>query len=231
MKKGTNNGIIIAPSILSADFSRLKEALDIIKESGADWVHVDVMDGHFVPNITIGPPVVKCLRRATDMFLDVHLMIEHPDKYISDFVSAGADMLTVHVEVCTHLNRVIQLIKSSGIKAGVSLNPATSLASIEYLPDSVDMILLMTVNPGFGGQSYIPQMTGKIRKLREQLNRDGKDIDIQIDGGISTENIKEVTEAGANIIVTGSSFFKAPDPALYIKQLRDLSSFSLKGGK
>lgn len=231
MKKGLNNGIIIAPSILSADFSRLKQALDIIKESGADWVHVDVMDGHFVPNITIGPPVVESLRKATDMFLDVHLMIEDPDKYISDFVSAGADLLTVHAEACTHLNRTIQLIKESGIKAGVSLNPATPLVSIEYLPDSVDMILLMTVNPGFGGQSYIPQMTGKIRKLREQLNREGKSTDIQIDGGISTDNIKEVTSAGANVIVTGSSFFNAPDPVLYIKQLRNLSSFSPQGEK
>ncbi len=226
MKTAINkNGITIAPSILSADFARLEGALHTIKESGADWVHVDVMDGHFVPNITIGPPVVAALRKATDMFLDVHLMIENPDRFIADFVSAGADMLTVHVEACTHLNRTIGLIKESGIGAGVSLNPATPLSYLEYLPDQVDMILVMTVNPGFGGQSYIPQMTGKIKQLRRWINDRDQEMGIQIDGGISTGNIQEVTDAGANIIVTGSSFFKAPNPTGFVRRLRDLSVF------
>ncbi len=221
-------GIIIAPSILSADFTRLKEALDTIRESGGDWVHIDIMDGHFVPNITIGPPVVSSIRNATDLFLDVHLMIENPDFLIPDFISAGADMITVHVETCTHLDRTIQIIKESGVKAGVSLNPATSLSTLDYIPESVDMVLLMTVNPGFGGQAYIPRMTGKIRELREWINRNGIEMDLQIDGGISTSNIQEVTDAGANVIVTGSAFFNSPDPADFIRKLRNLSAYAVK---
>lgn len=216
-------GILVAPSILSADFTRLKEALDLIKNSGGDWVHVDVMDGHYVPNLTIGPPVIESIRGATEMFIDVHLMVVEPDRLVPSFIQAGADMITVHAEACTHLNRTLQCIREAGIKAGIALNPATSLSMLDYSWDAVDMILLMTVNPGFGGQSYIPQMTGKIRELREMIQMKNPDILLEIDGGISTENIAEVTAAGANVIVTGSSFFGAADPARYVHELRELA--------
>lgn len=216
-------GILVVPSILSADFTRLKEALDLIKNSGGDWVHVDVMDGHYVPNLTVGPPVVESIRKATDLFLDVHLMVEEPDSLIPSFIHAGANMITVHAEACRHLNRTLQCIREAGVKSGVALNPATPLSVLEYSYDYVDMILLMTVNPGFGGQSYIPEMTGKIRQLAGMIKLRNPGILLQIDGGISTANIAEVTTAGANVIVTGSVFFNSPDPAQYVRELRELS--------
>ena len=225
MKTDTGKNIIIAPSVLSCDFTRLKEAMDAIRDSGADWIHTDVMDGHFVANITIGPPVIKCMRKQTNMFIDVHLMIEKPELLLNDFIEAGADMITVHAEACTHLNRTLQVIRQAGVKAGVALNPATPLSVLDYTLELVDMVLIMTVNPGFGGQKYIPQMTAKIKALREKINECTPGVLLQIDGGISTDNIAEVTAAGANVIVAGSAFFSAPDKAGFVSELRRKSAF------
>ncbi|HNU72024.1 MAG TPA: ribulose-phosphate 3-epimerase [Thermodesulfobacteriota bacterium] len=211
--------ILIAPSILSADFSRLGEEVKAIESAGADWVHVDVMDGHFVPNVTIGPLVVESIRKITTMPFDVHLMIENADAFIQDFAEAGADILTVHVEASTHLHRSIQLIKAQGCKAGVVLNPATPLSTIDYILSDVDMVLLMTVNPGFGGQKFISSVLPKITQLRRMIEERNLDISIEVDGGVNSDTISTVSRAGANILVAGSAVFHSKD---YGKTIRDL---------
>lgn len=213
--------IKIAPSILSADFSKLGEEILRIERAGADLVHIDVMDGHFVPNITIGPPVVKSLKKVTGLLFDVHLMIENPDSYIDAFVDAGADIISVHAEACRHLHRTIQKIKQLGKKAAVALNPAASLSSVEWVLDDVDMVLIMSVNPGFGGQKYIEGVTRKIESLKSLIKTRGRNIDIEVDGGIDTDNIFDVTKAGANVIVSGSTIFSAKDTAKIIKELKE----------
>jgi ribulose-phosphate 3-epimerase len=211
----------IAPSILSADFSRLGDEIRAIEQGGADYVHIDVMDGHFVPNITIGPLVVDAVRRVTDLPLDVHLMIEHPDRYVGDFAKAGADLIVVHVEATTHLHRTIQLIRSFGKKAGVSLNPATPLATLDMILPDLDLVLLMTVNPGFGGQSFIESCLPKITQLRQRIDQLGKTIELEVDGGVKIDNIERIAAAGADVFVAGSAVFGTSDYAATIRQLRD----------
>ncbi|MBF0227137.1 MAG: ribulose-phosphate 3-epimerase [Desulfobacterales bacterium] len=208
---------LIAPSILSADFSRLKEEIQDVEKAGADWIHVDVMDGHFVPNITIGPLIVEAVRKSTRLPIDVHLMIENPDRYIQDFVDAGADLISVHAEACIHLNRTIEYIKtakpnkkteeSKKIKAGVALNPSTPLSSIEWVLEYLDFVLIMSVNPGFGGQNFISNSIVKIKQLKNMIK--DKPILIQVDGGINKNTINEVAEAGADVFVAGSAIFKS----------------------
>ncbi|PKK81795.1 MAG: ribulose-phosphate 3-epimerase [Thermoplasmata archaeon HGW-Thermoplasmata-2] len=200
--------MLIAPSILSADFSRLGEEVKAVDAAGADWIHVDVMDGHFVPNITIGPLVVKAIRGATKKTFDVHLMIENPDKYVEDFAKAGADIITVHAEACPHLNRTIQHIKMLGKKAGVSINPATPVSAVEEALGDIDLVLLMAVNPGFGGQEFIKSSPAKIRKLKALMEIKGISVPIEVDGGINAETAKLVKEAGASVLVAGNAIFK-----------------------
>jgi len=212
--------IKIAPSILSADFSRLGEELKTVEEAGADWIHVDVMDGHFVPNITIGPMVVEAVRKSTKLPLDVHLMIEDPDFYIPYFIKAGADIITVHAEVCKHLQRTIRAIKEQKKTAGVGLNPATSLSAIDNILDEVDLVLLMSVNPGFGGQEFIPSTVKKVEKLKRMINDAKLKTDIEVDGGVKPENAGDLIKAGANILVAGSSVFKGKDYKKMINLLR-----------
>ncbi|WHY68669.1 ribulose-phosphate 3-epimerase [Neobacillus sp. SuZ13] len=210
----------IAPSILSADFSKLGEEILAVEKGGADYIHIDVMDGHFVPNITIGPLIVESIRPITKLPLDVHLMIENPDQYIEAFVKAGADYITVHVEACRHLHRTIQNIKSFGIKAGVVLNPATPVESIQHIIGEIDMVLLMSVNPGFGGQKFIPEVLPKIRKVKEMAEQKGVAMEIEIDGGVNPETAKLCMEAGANVLVAGSAIYNQEDYAEAISLIR-----------
>ena len=197
----------IAPSILSADFACLDEQVKEAEAAGADWIHVDVMDGHFVPNLTFGPVVLRALRSATSLPLDVHLMIEHPERYLADFEQAGANGLTVHAEACVHLHRTIQQIKSLGLKAGVALNPATPLSALEEILPEVDLVLVMAVNPGFGGQSYIPASTAKIERVRGLLDEIGSSAELEVDGGVNLATIAKVARAGATVLVAGSAIF------------------------
>lgn len=218
--------IYIAPSILSADFSRLGEEIGAVEEAGADIIHVDVMDGHFVPNITIGPLVVKAAKKVAKRELDVHLMISDPGKYIEDFAKAGADWITVHVEACPHLHRVIAQIKQCGLKAGAVLNPSTSLFTLDHILEDLDVVMLMSVNPGFGGQKFIPSTLDKVFLLRKIIEQRGFNIDIEIDGGISPETIRDVAEAGANVFVAGSAIYGQKD---YQKAIQDLREQALLG--
>ncbi|HEX15590.1 MAG: ribulose-phosphate 3-epimerase [Deltaproteobacteria bacterium] len=212
----------IAPSILSADLANLASEVQEVAEAGADWIHVDVMDGHFVPNITVGIPVVKSLRNITSLPLDVHLMIENPEAYVSDFARAGADLLTVHVEACPHLHRVVSQIKELGVRAGVALNPATPLSSLEEIVEEVDMVLVMSVNPGFGGQEFIPQSLDKIRRLKRWLEQRGLErIEIEVDGGIKVDNAAQVARAGADILVSGSGIFGLKDRKEALRLMRE----------
>ncbi len=217
----------IAPSILSADFSRLGDEIRAVESAGADYIHIDVMDGHFVPNITIGPLIVEAARRVTTLPLDVHLMIENPDLYIPDFARAGADIIVVHAEATSHLHRSVQLIKSFGKKAGVSLNPATPLELLDYIVDDLDLVLLMTVNPGFGGQSFIEACLPKIRSLRAMLDRRGSEAELEVDGGVKLSNMAQISHAGADVFVAGSAVFGAADYAVTIAELKRLAHETL----
>ena len=210
----------IAPSILSADFARLGEEIAKVEAAGADMIHVDVMDGHFVPNFTIGPPIVKAIRKVTKLPLDVHLMMTNPDEFIPEFIQAGSNYLTVHVETCPHLHRTIQSIKEKGVKAGVTLNPATPLCSIEEILPDVDLLLIMSVNPGFGGQSFIPRALEKLKRARKMIDDRGLKVELEVDGGVKPENMAALSKAGADIFVAGSAIFGNPDYKTTIQKMR-----------
>ncbi|MBW2215936.1 MAG: ribulose-phosphate 3-epimerase [Deltaproteobacteria bacterium] len=211
----------ISPSILSADFTRLGDEIKAVEQAGADYIHIDVMDGHFVPNITIGPMIVEAVKRVTDLPLDVHLMISDPDNFIDDFVKAGATILTVHAETVKHLHRTVQYIKEKGVSPGVSLNPATPLDILEYVLDDLDLVLLMTVNPGFGGQKFIPAVIPKIKRLREMVDKRNLKTEIEVDGGIGPDSISPVSSAGADVFVAGSAIFYSEDYKKTISLMRE----------
>ena len=211
----------IAPSILSADFARLGEEIRAVELAGADYIHIDVMDGHFVPNITIGPMIVETARQVTDLPLDVHLMISDPDKYIDDFVKAGADILTVHVEALNHIHRTVQYMQDKGVRPGVSLNPATPLDILEYILDELSMVMLMSVNPGFGGQKFIPEVVPKVKALKEMITARGLNTEIEVDGGISPDTIYQVASAGADVFVAGYAIFYSKDYKQTIQLMRE----------
>lgn len=221
-----NSDILIAPSILSADFSRLGKEIQAVDQGGADVIHVDVMDGHFVPNITIGPLVVKAARKVTDKPLDVHLMISDADDFIDQFIDAGADWITVHVEACRHLQRTLCYIREQGLKAGAVLNPATPLETLEFVLDDLDLVMLMSVNPGFGGQTFIPSTLEKIRRLKTMIDSRGLDVGIEVDGGIAPQTIGPVAAAGANIFVAGSAVYNSESYEARIGELRRLADTS-----
>lgn len=208
----------LAPSILSADFAALGEAVRIVEEAGAPFIHVDVMDGHFVPNLTIGAPVAKALRKHIKGVMDVHLMIENPDQYLQDFKDAGADIVTVHYEASKHIHRTLQTIRSLGMKSGLSLNPGTPVEVLECLLDEIDMVLIMSVNPGFGGQSFIPYALDKVRAVKALAKKHNKELLIQVDGGVSLQNVEEVIAAGANVVVAGSAVFGAENVSKTVKE-------------
>ena len=210
----------IAPSILAADFTRLGEQIEAAKRGGAEIIHLDVMDGHFVPNLSIGPPVISSIRKATDLFLDCHLMIEEPDRFVADFVKAGVQRLTIHQEACPHLNRSLQLIRDHGVLPGVTINPATPVATLEEVLDMVDLVLVMSVNPGFGGQKFLPATLEKTRQL-DRIRRERRlSFHIEMDGGIDLDNVQDVVRAGCDIVVAGSAIFGSPDPAAQVETMR-----------
>jgi ribulose-phosphate 3-epimerase len=216
------NQTLIAPSILASDFSRLGEEVEMLNASEADWIHCDVMDGRFVPNISFGLPVIQAIKRVSSKPLDVHLMIVEPDKYLADFVKAGADILTVHVEACPHLDRTLSAIRELGIKAGVALNPATPVEQVQHVLHLTDLVLLMSVNPGFGGQKFIPYVAGKAEKLRQMAIGQGISLNIEVDGGIQQDTGEIMVKAGANVLVAGSFVFGAPQPSEVIRKLKHI---------
>ncbi|GKS56771.1 ribulose-phosphate 3-epimerase [Nitrospira sp.] len=218
MSKGP---VKIAPSILSADFARLADEVGKVEQAGADWIHVDIMDGHFVPNLTVGPPIVEALRKVTRLPLDLHLMMTNPDSYINEFAHAGADYLTVHVEACPHLHRTVQAIKEHGVKAGVTLNPATSTSTLEEIVAETDLILVMSVSPGFGGQRFIPSILNKISRVRALIDSHGGGALLEVDGGVKIDNVGSIVEAGADVLVAGSAIFSSPNYAETITAMRE----------
>ncbi|SFE48860.1 ribulose-phosphate 3-epimerase [Peptostreptococcus sp. D1] len=211
----------LAPSVLSADFANLLSSCKKVENAGCEYLHLDVMDGHFVPNITFGAPIIKSLRKDIEMVFDAHLMITDPDKFIPDLVDAGCDIITVHQEACTHLHRTIQNIKAYNVKAGVVLNPATPIETIKHILPDVDMVLLMSVNPGFGGQKFIPEVLEKIKALKRMIDERGLDIEIEVDGGVNSQNIKALVDAGADVLVAGSAIFNSEDIDLAVMNLRN----------